>query len=45
MLELSEAGKSTREIGKELSMSKSRVDRLLKKAKRTKKAKPAEPKE
>lgn len=37
VLELSEAGKSTREIGKELSMSKSRVDRLLKKAK------PAEP--
>ena len=45
VLELSEAGKSTREIGKELSMSKSRVDRLLKKAKRAKKAKPAEPKD
>lgn len=45
VLELSQAGKSTREIGKELSMSKSRVDRLLKKAKRAKKARPTEPKD
>jgi putative DNA primase/helicase len=44
-MELSEAGKSTREIGKELSTSKSRVDRLLKKAKRMKKAKLTEPKQ
>ncbi|MCK1330268.1 hypothetical protein IVB57_18235 [Bradyrhizobium sp. CW9] len=42
VLELSEAGKSTREIGKELPMSKSRVDRLLKKAKRARQGKPAE---
>jgi putative DNA primase/helicase len=42
VLELSDAGKSTREIGRELSMSKSKVDRLLKKAKRSKKSRAAE---
>lgn len=45
VLELSEGGKSIREIGDELSMSKSKVDRLLKKAKRMKKAKPPKSKE
>jgi putative DNA primase/helicase len=36
VLKLSEAGKSVREIGKELNMSKSSVGRLLQKAKRLK---------
>lgn len=44
VLRLSNAGKSVREVAKELELSKSSVDRLLQKAKRLSRAKLKEPK-